>query len=89
MKGYAHYKKIKNDNLPIPILDSTTGNNIGMVKKVRLTIKLTRSPNFDEIIAKEEDETVGLKSEIAAPHFEEDVQEESKSDTSSKQHSSF
>jgi len=54
MKGYATYKKIKNDNLPIPILDSTTGNNIGMVKKVRLTIKLIRSSNFCDIIKKEE-----------------------------------
>ena len=54
LKGYAVYKKIKNDNLSVPILDSTTGNNIGMVKKVRLTIKLTRAHNFDEIVAKEE-----------------------------------
>lgn len=56
LKGYAVYKKIKNDNLSVPILDSATGNNIGMVKKVRLTIKLTRSPRFEEIVAQEEAE---------------------------------
>jgi hypothetical protein len=72
MKGYATYKKIKNDNLPIPILDSTTGNNIGMVKKVRLTIKLIRSSNFCDIIKKEEEEVVGEKREETTSHFEQD-----------------
>ena len=54
LKGYAVYKKIKNDNLSVPIVDSANGNNLGMIKKVRLTVKITRSPNFDSIIAMEE-----------------------------------
>lgn len=53
MKGYATYKKIKNDHLSVPIADSTTGRHMGLVKKVRLTVKLLRAENFDEIVDKE------------------------------------
>lgn len=55
MKGYATYKRIKNDHLSVPIADSETGRHLGLVKKVRLTVKLLRSDNFDDIIASEEE----------------------------------
>lgn len=54
MKGYAKYKRIKNDHLSVPIADSKTGAHIGLVKKVRLTVKLIKSDNFNEIIKQEE-----------------------------------
>ena len=53
MKGYASYKRIKNDHLSVPVADSTTGTHLGLVKKVRLTVKLLRAENFDQIIANE------------------------------------
>ncbi len=53
MKGYATYKRIKNDHLSVPIADSATGAHLGLVKKVRLTVKLHRAANFDEIVARE------------------------------------
>lgn len=53
MKGYAIYKRIKNDHLSVPVADSTTGSHLGLVKKVRLTVKLQRSENFEEIIRQE------------------------------------
>jgi len=46
MKGYAVYKKIKNDHLSVPIACSKTGAHLGLLKKVRLTVKLTKSPDF-------------------------------------------
>ena len=51
--GYATYKKIKNDHLSIPVTQYQTGKNLGLVKKVRLTVKMRRAENFDEIIEKE------------------------------------
>lgn len=54
MKGYAEYKKIKNDTLSIPITDTATFQKIGEQKKVRLTVKIVKSPNFNSIIEKEE-----------------------------------
>jgi hypothetical protein len=55
MKGYATYKRIKNDSLSLPVAESESGRHLGLVKKVRLTVKLQRAANFDEIIAKEEE----------------------------------
>eukprot|EP00347_Sterkiella_histriomuscorum_P008044 403346590 len=54
MKGYATYKRIKNDHLSVPIADSKTGAHIGLVKKVRLTVKLIKAENFSQIIREEE-----------------------------------
>ena len=53
MKGYATYKRIKNDHISVPVADSSTGAHLGLVKKVRLTVKLQRSDNYDKIIEKE------------------------------------
>ena len=47
-------RKIKNDSITIPMKCGQTNQDIGVIKKVRLTIKLKRSDNFKEIIAKEE-----------------------------------
>ena len=55
MKGYAKYKRIKNDHLSVPMAEENTGRHLGLVKKVRLTVKLTRADNFDDIIAMEEE----------------------------------
>jgi hypothetical protein len=55
MKGYARYKRIKNDHLSVPMAEVQTGRHLGLVKKVRLTVKLIRSEKFDEIIAMEEE----------------------------------
>ena len=46
LKGYATYKKIKNDHLSVPVADSRTGSHLGLVKKVRLTVKLLKAENF-------------------------------------------
>jgi len=54
MKGYAIYKKIKNDHLSVPVADSKTGAHLGLLKKVRLTVKLTKSSDFNKIIQDEE-----------------------------------
>ena len=54
MKGYAVYKRIKNDHLSVPVADSKTGAHLGLLKKVRLTVKLTRSDNFYDIVKEEE-----------------------------------
>lgn len=54
MKGYASYKRIKNDHLSVPIADSKTGAHIGLIKKVRLTVKLTKSEHFAQLIQQEE-----------------------------------
>ncbi|CDW86043.1 UNKNOWN [Stylonychia lemnae] len=55
MKGYAFYKKIKNDHLSVPVADSKTGAHLGLLKKVRLTVKLTKSADFNKIIQDEEE----------------------------------
>jgi hypothetical protein len=54
LKGYATYKRIKNDHLSVPVADSSTGQHLGLVKKVRLTVKLLLSDNFKKIIEGEE-----------------------------------
>lgn len=63
MKGYANYKRIKNDHLSVPVADATTGVHLGLVKKVRLTVKLVRAENFDKII---EEEVKPPKSNISS-----------------------
>jgi hypothetical protein len=68
LKGYANYKRIKNDHLSVPVADSQTGQHLGLVKKVRLTVKLTLSDNFKKIIEQEEHRVMNLdKFTIAAP----------------------
>ena len=57
MKGYAKYKRIKNDHLSVPIADSKTGDHIGLIKKVRLTVKLIKSENFLQLVEQEEKRT--------------------------------
>jgi hypothetical protein len=64
MKGYAKYKRIKNDHLSVPIADSKTGAHIGLVKKVRLTVKLTKAENFLSIIKKEEEKFTSYQRKI-------------------------
>jgi len=54
LKGYATYKRIKNDHLSVPVVDSRTGAHMGLLKKVRLTVKLQRVPNFLEVIEGEQ-----------------------------------
>ena len=56
LKGYAIYKRIKNDHLSVPVADSRTGAHLGLLKKIRLTVKLTRSENFKKIIQSEIEE---------------------------------
>lgn len=71
MKGYATYKRIKNDTLAVPTLDEQTQQPLGWVKKVRLTVKLLRSDKFDEIIAMEEEaERKAMHLGLAAPKEE-------------------
>lgn len=53
LKGYATYKRIKNDHLVVPIADSYTGKHVGLMKKVRLSVKLKRSENFLKMIEDE------------------------------------
>jgi len=72
MKGYAAYRKIKNDHLSVPVVDSRTGAHLGLLKKVRLTVKLTKSKNFSEIIMSEQ--TTSRSGEVTS----------SKGDTSSQ-----
>jgi hypothetical protein len=55
LKGYAEYKRIKNDHISVPVIDSTTGEHLKFMKKVRLTVKLRRAANFREIIQSELD----------------------------------
>ena len=64
LKGYAKYKKIKNDHITVPIAEHDTGAHVGMIKKVRLTIKLTKSENFDDLIEKEDQKDKGTQSMI-------------------------
>lgn len=46
IKNYATFKKLKNDYVSVPIADSTSQVNVGMIKKVRLTLKLAKSDFF-------------------------------------------
>jgi hypothetical protein len=62
MKGYAQYKRIKNDHLSVPMAEVNTGRHLGLVKKVRLTVKLSRADKFDEIIAMEEEAELKAKA---------------------------
>ena len=40
MKGYGHYKKIKNDYLTVPVPSTTSDKIVSNFKKVRLTVKI-------------------------------------------------
>jgi len=53
LKGYATYKKIKNDHITVPLADKHTGCHLGLVKKVRLTIKIQRTDDFFKKISAE------------------------------------
>ena len=53
LKGYATYKRIKNDHISVPVIDSATGEHLKFMKKVRLTVKLRRAENFAEIVQRE------------------------------------
>ncbi len=53
LKGYATYKRIKNDHMTVPMLDYHTGQQIGLTKRVRLNVKLTRHPNFFQVVENE------------------------------------
>lgn len=53
LKGYATFKRIKNDHMTVPIQDYNTGLQVGLIKKVRLNVKLTRTPNFFAVLERE------------------------------------
>ena len=53
LKGYATYKSIKNDHMTVPMLDYSTGQQIGLTKRVRLNVKLTKHPNFLQVVENE------------------------------------
>jgi len=55
MKGYGKYKRIKNDHITVPVTDSRTGSHIGLVKKVRMTIKLVKSEEFQKLVDSEKE----------------------------------
>jgi hypothetical protein len=63
MKGYAKYKRIKNDHITVPVADSRTGNHMGLIKKVRLTIKLQRSDDFTKILESEKQQVEATKDD--------------------------
>jgi len=75
LKGYATYKRIKNDHISVPVAEKDTGRHLGLTKKVRLTVKLLVSDNFDEIIAMEEEAERKAKASraLAAPLFSEEA----------------
>lgn len=43
IKNYGVIKRIKNDHIVVPIADTYKGTQVGMIKKMRLTIKLKKS----------------------------------------------
>ena len=55
MKGYGEFKKIKNDVLTVPERFSKQDLKLNNVKKVRLTVKITKSADFDKVISNEQD----------------------------------
>ena len=55
MKGYGVYKKIKNDVVTVPERISNSDLKLSNVKKVRLIVKIKKSPDFDSIIKNEND----------------------------------
>jgi hypothetical protein len=54
LKGYATYKRIKNDHISVPVTNPQTGQHLGLMKKVRMTVKILLSDNFQKIIQNED-----------------------------------
>lgn len=63
LKGYAQYKKIKNDHITVPIADSKTGKHVGLMKKVRLSVKLRKAEDFLKILQEESAQAIQFNSQ--------------------------
>jgi hypothetical protein len=55
LRGYATYKKIKNDHLTVPVIKERTGDQIGLIKRVRLTVKLRKAEGFNQKVLMEDE----------------------------------
>jgi hypothetical protein len=50
LREYAKPTKIKMDRITVPINKGANGKPMGLMQKVRLSIKMTRCENFKELI---------------------------------------